>query len=581
MESMMSKARTDILGRMQSAISQLLAGERSGAPGDGDPAGEAALNGRGVRVVEVALQKPARPEHGDLATNAAMLLAKSLGRNPGQVAEALVKHLDLEGSFAGRVEVAGPGFINFFLGRRWLEECLREVLRQGERYGRTETGGGKKVLLEFVSANPTGPIIVVQARAGAVGDTLANLFDWAGFEVKREFYVNDAGNQVATLGRSLEIRYRQLLGEDVEVPEDCYPGEYLVDIAKRLMDGKGRGLLDLPVEERGRVFSRYAVESILASQKESLGRYGVEFDRWFGEKSLHDAGDVERVVEYLRERGHVYEQDGAVWLRSTTFGDDKDRVLVKSDGSFTYLAPDIAYHLNKYRRGFDQLIDIWGPDHHGYISRMKAAVEALGYPRDSFEVLIVQLVRLIRNGEPIKMSKRMGEFVTMDELLDEVGKDVARFFFLLRSPDSHLDFDLDLAKMQSNENPVYYVQYAHARISSIFREAASRGVSGVGREALLGADLDRLADESEVSLIKKLAEFPEEIAAAAIAREPHRMPHYLAEVATAFHSFYTRCRVLGAEDEKTMKARLCLALAAQIVLRNGLKLMGVGAPDRM
>ncbi|MGE5484034.1 MAG: arginine--tRNA ligase [Ignavibacteriales bacterium] len=561
MESRMARARADILARIETAIS--------------------GLPGRPAFAGDVGLQRPARPEHGDLATNAALLLAKSLGRNPRQVAEAVAGRLDLGGSYVDRIEVAGPGFINFFLGRRWLEESLRSVLEQRDVYGRTETGRGRKVLLEFVSANPTGPIIVVQARAGAVGDTLANLFDWAGFDVKREFYINDAGNQVTTLGRSLEIRYRQILGEEIEVPEDCYPGEYLIDIARALIGEKGSGLLDLPAGDREPLFSRYAIESILKMQKESLRRYGVEFDLWFSEKSLHDAGDVSRVVDFLRRRGHVYESEGAAWLRSTAFGDDKDRVLVKSDGSYTYLAPDIAYHLDKYRRGFEQLIDIWGPDHHGYISRMKAAVEAMGYPRDSFEVLIVQIVRLIRQGEPVKMSKRMGEFVTMDELLDEVGKDVARFFFLLRSPESHLDFDLDLAKMQSNENPVYYVQYAHARISSIFREAAARGVEGLDAASLAGSDLSLLSDESEIALIKNLAEFPEEIAAAAAAREPHRMPHYLTQVATLFHSFYTRCRVLGAEDEKTMRARLSLALATQIVLRNGLGLMGVSAPDRM
>ncbi len=569
MESMMVRARADVLARIKTAISDLLR--------------EEGLS-EGPRLEfdgEVRLQRPARAEHGDMATNAAMLLGKSLGRNPRRVAESLAGRLDLNGSFADKVEVAGPGFINFFLGRHWLEESLRSVIEQGESYGRTGTGCGMGVLLEFVSANPTGPIIVVQARAGAVGDTLANLLDWAGFDVKREFYVNDAGNQVATLGRSLEIRYRQLLGEGIEVPEDCYPGEYLIEIAERLKEEKGPDLLALPPDERALLFSRYAIDNILRAQRESLKRYGVEFDLWFSEKSLHDAGDVSRVVEFMRERGHVYESEGAVWLRSTTFGDDKDRVLVKSDGSFTYLAPDIAYHLNKYRRGFEQLIDIWGPDHHGYISRMKAAVEAMGYPRDSFEVLIVQIVRLIRGGEPVKMSKRMGEFVTMDELLDEVGKDAARFFFLLRSPDSHLDFDLDLAKIQSNENPVYYVQYAHARISSMFREAAARGVESIDAASLAGSDLSLLVDESEIALIKGLSEFPEEIAAAAIAREPHRMPHYLTEVATLFHSFYTRCRVLGAEDDGIMRARLCLALATRIVLRNGLRLMSVSAPDRM
>ncbi|NPV69797.1 MAG: arginine--tRNA ligase [Firmicutes bacterium] len=565
MEIFMDRVKADIIGRLKAAVSEAV--QQGNIPA-------------GAESVEIGLERPARPEHGDLATNAAMLIASAVRSNPRKIAEAIAGSFSTAGSWVERVEIAGPGFINFHLGRRWVEDALREVLGEGDQYGRSNAGGGKKVLLEFVSANPTGPIIVVQARAGAVGDTLANLFDWAGFSVAREFYVNDAGNQVATLGRSLEMRYRQLLGENVEVPEECYPGEYLIDVARKLMAEKGSGLLSLPEDERQGLFSSYAVSRIREMQQESLERYGVEFDVWFSEKGLHDAGDVGKVVEFLRGRGYAYDQDGAVWLKSTAFGDDKDRVLVKSDGAFTYLAPDIAYHLNKYRRGYELLIDIWGPDHHGYIPRMKAAVEALGYPRDSFEVLIVQLVRLIKQGEPVKMSKRMGEFVTMDELLDDVGKDVARFFFLLRSPDAHLDFDLDLAKIQSNENPVYYVQYAHARISSIFREAAARGFTGLGVEDLLSADLSPLTDESEVALVKKLAEFPGEIASSAVAREPHRMPRYLAEVATAFHSFYTRCRVLGV-DEPAMKARLALSFATQTVLRNGLSLLRVDAPDRM
>ncbi|MCR4397770.1 MAG: arginine--tRNA ligase, partial [Firmicutes bacterium] len=365
---MISKAEADIRERLDAAV-RVLAAEWGISP---EPGG-------------IELRRSDRPEHGDFATNAAMMIAGLSGRRPREAAEALCARLDLSGSWAEKVEVAGPGFINFFLGRRWLEGALREVVVKGDDYGRTGRGRGRKVLVEFVSANPTGPIIVVQARAGAVGDTLANLLDWAGYSVGREFYINDAGGQIAALGSSLEIRYRQLLGEEVSLPDDCYPGEYLVAIARRLLDEMGPHLTRLSPEERASLFARFAVDSILASQKESLRRYGVEFDVWFSERSLHDSGEVARVVELLLGRGYAYEREGAVWLKSTAFGDDKDRVLVKSDGSFTYLAPDIAYHLNKYARGFEELIDIWGPDHHGYISRMRAAVQALGKPADSFE----------------------------------------------------------------------------------------------------------------------------------------------------------------------------------------------------
>ncbi|MGB9867339.1 MAG: arginine--tRNA ligase [Bacillota bacterium] len=527
--------------------------------------------------MEPELMAPSRKEFGDYSTNAAFVVAEKVGQPLRKVAEAIAPLISTSGGWLEGVEVAGPGFINFRLKPSWCLEGLKEIMELGRDFGKSDVGKGTRVQVEFVSANPTGPMVVVQARAGAVGDTLANLLAWAGFDVSREFYVNDAGHQVEVLARSLEVRLRQLLGEQIELPEDCYPGDYLIDVASAYLKERGCGFLQKPEGERLAELRDYAVESIRGSQEESLRRYGVEFDVWFSERTLHQSGQVAAAVELLRQRGFVYSQDGALWFRSTAFGDDKDRVLVKSDGNYTYLAADIAYHLNKLRRGFAKIIDIWGPDHHGYIGRMKAAVEALGYPRDALEVLIVQMVRLIRGGEVVKMSKRAGEFVTMDELLEEVGRDVARFFFLMRSCESHLDFDLDLGKLRSDENPVYYVQYAHARICSLMREAKERGVEWPGGTE---PDLSQLTDQSELELAKKLVYFPQEIAGAALTREPHRMPRYLMDLATAFHSFYTRCRILGVEPQLTA-ARLYLSDATRIVLRNGLEIIGVSAPEKM
>ncbi|MCL5046788.1 MAG: arginine--tRNA ligase, partial [Actinobacteria bacterium] len=475
-------------------------------------------------------------------------------------------------------------FINFYLDSGWLHQALREILEKGPKFGKTSVGQGKKVLVEFVSANPTGPLVIVQARSGAVGDVLCNLFSWAGFQAHREFYVNDAGNQFQTLARTMEMRIRQQLGEDLELPEQAYPGEYVIDLARDFLAAEaaegaeaaeaaeGKAVLDLTESEQLEKLGRYAVARIVDWQREVLDRYGVHFDRWFSEQHLRDEGWPEKVVEMLREKGHTYESEGALWFRSTDFGDDKDRVLIKSDGNYTYFVPDMAYHLNKFERGYDHVIDILGPDHHGYINRMRAAIQALGYPAERFEVLISQHVRLVRGGETVSMSKRAGQIYALGDLLDEVGKDASRFFFLMRSADSHLDFDLDLAKLQSNENPVFYVQYAHARISSILRQP--------GTEEYFGADFSLLTDESEYDLIRHLAGFPEEIAGAALAREPQRLTRYAAELAGLFHSFYNRCRVLS-DDRKLTAARLGLVDATRTVLRSALGILGVSAPERM
>jgi len=529
------------------------------------------------KLPEIELELPKEKEHGDLASNLALVLARQAKKAPRAVAESLLRHFSSAGTWVERVEVAGPGFINFFLDPGWLYLVPRLIEEQGEGYGRTDVGQGQKVMVEFVSANPTGPLVLVSARAAAVGDTLANLLDWAGFQVHREFYINDAGNQVGRLAQSLEIRLRQQLGEELPFPEDGYPGEYLIDLARQLLEEEGARVLDLPEDERRRQLADYAVTKLVAEQKKDLEEYGVNFDRWFSERSLHETGAVREVIEILQARGLTYEQDGALWFKSTAFGDDKDRVLVKGDGEYTYFVPDIAYHLNKYRRGFDRVIDLLGPDHHGYLGRLRAAVQALGYPGDSLEIMIVQLVRLVRQGQAVRMSKRRGEFVTMEELVSEVGKDAARFFFLLRSADSPMDFDLDLAQLQGNENPVFYVQYAHARIASLLRQAQELGVVV---PAAAATDLGLLASEEEKNLLKKLAEFPEEVLEAALAREPHRMTRYLLELAGLFHYFYTRHRVLG-EKPEVMAARLVLAKATGQVLRNALGLIGVTAPERM
>ena len=556
---------------------------------------------------DVIFEVPKEKAHGELATNLAMTLARPERKSPRAIAEIILKHLSREGTWVARAEVAGPGFINFYLDPGWLHQALRELFQQGPEFGKTSVGQGKKVLVEFVSANPTGPLVIVQARSGAVGDVLCNLFSWAGFVAHREFYVNDAGNQFLTLARTMEIRVRQQLGEELELPEQAYPGEYVIDLARDFLAGDeaaegraqgepmkgqaaalGKAVLDLPEPERLEKLGRYAVSRIVSWQREVLDRYGAHFDRWFSEQKLRDEQWPEKVIAMLREKGRTYETEGALWFRSTDFGDDKDRVLIKSDGNYTYFVPDVAYHLNKFERGYDYVIDILGPDHHGYVSRMRAAIQALGYPADRFEVLISQHVRLMRGGEMVSMSKRAGQIYALGDLLDEVGKDASRFFFLMRSPDSHLDFDLDLAKLQSNENPVFYVQYAHARISSILRQPGTEEYfevrngpkDGSAPSPLIDADFSLLADESEYDLIRHLASFPEEIVAAALAREPQRLTRYATELAGLFHSFYNRCRVLG-DDRQLTAARLGLVDATRSVLRSALGILGVSAPERM
>mgnify|MGYP002408101266 FL=1 len=518
--------------------------------------------------------------HGDFATPIALVLAGKVKRKPRDIAETIVEHMETgkeKTRYVQRVEIAGPGFINFFLGRRWLEDVLRAIMEAGSTYGRSRMGHGTRILLEFVSANPTGPMNIVNARAAAVGASLANILEASGYDVSTEYYVNDAGGQINVLGRSCELRYLELKGEDVEFPEWGYQGSYIVDIARLAMDKHGKELEAMETEERAEFFRDFALSRMLADQKTSLSRFGVEFDVWFSERKLVDAGAVSEVIDILKQRGMVYQADDAFWLRTTECGDEKDRVLVKSDGDYTYLAGDIAYHKNKLERGFDLLINIWGPDHHGHVTPTRAGLEALGYPGSSLEVLLLQFLSLMSRGERVKMSKRAGEFVTMDDLIDEVGSDAARYFLLMRNIESHLEFDLGLAKEHSQANPVYYIQYAHARISSIFRQAEEQGIA---LSDVDGSDLSNLAEDAELDIIRKLAAYPDEVVMSAIERTPNRLAGYALDLAGLFHSFYNSHRVINDDSDLTM-ARLALSGAVRTVLANALGLLGISAPHEM
>lgn len=530
-----------------------------------------------AEVPEVALETPPSAQFGDYSSNVAMVLARQVQKPPREVADEIVRRLDTGAGLIERVEVAGAGFLNFFLRPQWLHDGLRQIHAEGERYGRSDLGGGRSLQVEFVSANPTGPLSVPHGRAAALGDVLASLMEWIGYRVSREFYINDAGGQVQRFGRSVEARYLQLLGQDAAVPDDGYQGEYVTELARRIWERDGDAYAALPEEERLATFTRLGREEMLREQQETLRNFGVAFDVWYSEATLHASGAVEEVIRLLRERGHVMEQDGAIWLRSTAFGDDKDRPLVRSNGVPTYIAADLAYHRGKFMRGFDKVIDIWGPDHHGYVARTKAGVQALGFGADQLHILIHQYVRLYVGGELRVGSKRAGDIIPLDEVIAEVGRDTSRYFFLMRTASSPLDFDLDLAKKQADENPVFYVQYAHARICSILREAEERQVPLPHAEE---TDLTMLVSEPELALMRKLADFPAEVRAAAQAYEPYRLTRFAQELAATFHAFYRDCWVLG-QDAAVTAARLVLVDCSRIVLRNVLTLLGVSAPERL
>jgi len=527
--------------------------------------------------VKPFFERPKDKIHGDWATNVAMVLASQTKQPPRKVAESIVKHIDDKKRFLSKVEIAGPGFINFYLSDRWFRETLKEIKLKRDKFGHLDMGCGEKVQVEFVSANPVGPMHLGHGRWAAVGDALANLMTAAGYDVTREFYVNDYGNQMRIFGCSVAARYAEILGEDVVFPEDGYQGEYIKEIAQEIIDKEGGKYLKLSEEQRGEFFKKIAYRQVLDHIKKVLLDMGVKFDVWFSETSLHESRAIEEAISELREQEYIFEKDGALWLRTTAFKDDKDRVLIRENGEPTYFAADIAYHKNKLNRGFDKLINIWGADHHGYVQRVKAAIRALGYPEDKLEIIIGQLVNLWRGGELVRMSKRTGEMVTLEELLEEVGSDAARYFFLMRSTDTPFDFDIELAKSQSSDNPVYYVQYAHARICSIIRFAEEKGFFSSDTK---GVNLELLCEESELDLIRKLAEFEEVVETSASKMIPYRLTKYAEDLASLFHVFYTKCRVIG-DDVELNKARLILVDSARQVLSNVLGLMGVSAPEKM
>ncbi|MFB4163528.1 arginine--tRNA ligase [Alteribacillus sp. JSM 102045] len=525
---------------------------------------------------DIILETPKEKEHGDFATNLAMQLARVAKKAPKMIAEDITAHFDKSKASIEKMEIAGPGFINFFLDNSYLRGLIPSVLKEGEAYGRTDAGKRKKVQVEFVSANPTGNLHLGHARGAAVGDSLCNILKMAGYDVTREYYINDAGNQITNLALSVEARYLQALGKDAQMPEDGYHGKDVEQFGKELAEEHGDRYVDVEKEERLAFFREYGLKREMEKLKLDLLDFRVDFDVWFSETSLYEDGKVEETLALLEDSQEVYKEDGAIWFKSSNYGDDKDRVLVKSDGSYTYLTPDIAYHKNKFERGFEKVINIWGADHHGYIPRMQAAVQALGYKKEQLETQIIQMVNLYENGEKVKMSKRTGKAVTLRDLMEEVGIDATRYFFAMRSADTHLDFDLDLAKSQSNENPVYYVQYAHARLCSILRQAEEKGFTYDAN-----ADLSHVATEKEYDLLKKMGEFPEMVALAAEKYAPHRITNYLHELAAVFHSFYNAERVVDSEDEGKTQARLVMVKAVQTTLQNGMKLIGVSAPEKM
>ena len=527
---------------------------------------------------KVLLEKPKERSHGDFATNVAMILSKHLKVPPRGIAEEVVRRLKLDKGLVKKVEVAGPGFINFFIADEVILGNLLEVRKAGRDYGRNDMGKGKKVQVEFVSANPTGRITAGNARGAALGDCIANILSFSGFEVHREYYINDVGTKILLLWKSVNARFREILGLPSDFPEGGYRGEYVWDLARYVMEKVGRDYIEMEEGEQWKIFLELVIPLILSWIEEDLRNFGVVYDTWFSERTLHESGEVSKVIETLRENGYVYEADGAIWFASTKFGDDKDRVLVRKDGSPTYLASDIAYHKNKLDRGFERIINIWGADHQGHVLCTKAAIQALLYDPDALEILIYQLVTFVSGKKGKRMSKKSGEFITLSELIEELGKDVARYFFVMRTADAHLEFDLELAKSQSMENPVYYIQYAHARAVNILKFA--REERGIDVDRIEDVDLSLLSEPEEMEISRMIFEFPDVVEGAARTLEPHRIARYLEEISGVFHSYYNRCRVVT-EDLEQSKARLVLTDSLRTVLSTGLSLLGVSAPERM
>jgi arginyl-tRNA synthetase len=524
----------------------------------------------------IEISRPRRSEHGDFATNVALALAGPANRSPREVADVIVRHLP-DSELVAKVDVAGPGFINFFVTHGWLYTVLGDILAAGDAYGRLESEDPERVQVEFVSTNPTGPLHVGHARGAVVGDALCRVLETAGHRVEREYYVNDAGSQALLFGASVEARYLERFGRPGEIPEGGYQGDYVKDLAARIAEEHDDSLLELSPAERTARMAQEGMRIALQGIRASLERFGVRFDEWFHESSLHERGAVEEAVRILLDADLAYEKDGATWFRSTRYGDEKDRVLVRANGEPTYFAADCAYLRAKFERGFDRLVYVWGADHHGTVKRLRGAVEAFGYEADLVEFILTQLVALLRGGEPARMSKRTGDIVTLDELLDEVGADAARYTLLSRSVDSPLDFDIELVKRHTLDNPVYYVQYAHARIASLLRYA---GEQGRARGQFHDAKPALLVEETELDLLRTLADFPDQVRLAAEARAPYRLTRYTEDVAAAFHRFYTECRVVTDDDELT-QARLHLSEAARQVIANALVIVGISAPDSM
>lgn len=529
-------------------------------------------------IPKFIIEKPADKKNGDFSSNIAMAGARAFHGAPRMIAEAIVKNFSLDGGYIDRCEIAGPGFINFYLSDKYYSDVLKDIVASGDSYGRSDYGEGKRILVEFVSANPTGPMHIGNARGGAIGDCLASVLDAAGYDVQREFYVNDAGNQIEKFATSLEVRYLQECGKDVELPEDAYHGEDITVHARNFFSEVGDKYAECDSQERRDALVAYALPKNIAGLEADLGKYRIKYDKWFRESTLHKDGSVQKVIKALKEKGVTYEQDGALWFKASEFGNDKDIVLIRANGIPTYIVPDIAYHYNKLvTRGYDKAIDVLGADHHGYIPRMKAALTALGLDADRLDIVIMQMVRLVRNGETIKLSKRSGKAITLNTLLEEIPIDAARFFFNLREPNSHFDFDLELAAKQSSENPVYYVQYAHARICSIIKKAAEEGIEVVTPSA---EALNRLNSDEERDLISHLAGLTDEIIGAAKNYDPAKITHYVIDLATLFHKFYNAHRVVS-DDKELTEARLFLCTAVKNTIKNILVMLKVDVPEAM
>uniref|UniRef100_UPI0040256260 arginine--tRNA ligase n=1 Tax=Eubacterium sp. TaxID=142586 RepID=UPI0040256260 len=545
-----------------------------------DALGRAVANGElpGEIIPDFNIEKPANSANGDFSANVALAGAKAFKKAPRVIAECIKNNLYLDGTLFDRVEIAGPGFLNFYLSDRYYSEIVKDVMNKGEDYGKSDFGKGKKILVEFVSANPTGPMHIGNARGGAIGDCLSSVLEWAGYEVNREFYVNDAGNQMEKFATSLEVRYLQLYKDGVEMPEDAYHGADITEHAKNFAEEYGDKYVEASSEDRRKALVDFALPKNIAGLERDLLSYRIKYDRWFKESTLHADGSVKEIIEKFKELGVTYEQDGALWFKASEFGNDKDVVLIRANGIPTYIVPDIAYHYNKLvTRGYDKAVDVLGADHHGYVPRMKAALSALGIDADRLDCVIMQMVRLVRNGETIKLSKRSGKAITLTTLLEEIPIDAARFFFNLREPNSHFDFDLDLAAQETSQNPVYYVQYAHARICSILKKAQDEGVT---LRTPTSEELDMLTSDEERELIRHLSTLTDEIVAAAKAYDPAKITHFVIELATLFHKFYNARRVM-VEDEGLMQARLYLCLAVKETIKNILTMLKISAPETM